>query len=124
VEKKAAKVKALGKAILVCADKLRAARAVKAFAERGVAVDVIELAGKVKLGKAKALVVDVGRNPVEGIELATKTDASDAAVHLFVCGVRDADQARKLRELGSAETFRTPPGDGEVVDAVVKALTK
>ena len=118
------KVKAAGKAILVCADKLRAQRAVKAFGESGIAVDVIETAGKVKLGKAKALIVDIGRNPNEGIALAAKMDASDAAVHLFVAGVRDADQARKLKDLGSAETFRAPPGDEDVVAAVAKALTK
>jgi predicted DNA-binding protein (MmcQ/YjbR family) len=123
-EKPAKKVKAAGKAILVCADKLRAQRAVKAFGASGIAVDVIENAGKVKLGKAKALIVDIGRNPVEGIALAAKMDASDAAVHLFVAGVRDADQARKLRDLGSAETFRAPPGDDDVVAAVAKALTK
>src|SRR5205809_77717 len=69
VDKNVKEVKAAGKALLVCADKLRAERAVKAFGASGIAVDVIEDAGKVKLGKARALIVDIGRNPVEGLAL-------------------------------------------------------
>jgi predicted DNA-binding protein (MmcQ/YjbR family) len=114
--------KAKGKVVLVCADKLRSGRAKKAYEARGLTCEVVEDAGKVKIGKAKALVVDIGRNPPEGIALARKVDEGDAEVHLFVAGVRDAVQARELRELGSAETFRAPPGDDEVADAVVKAL--
>jgi predicted DNA-binding protein (MmcQ/YjbR family) len=116
--------KASASAILVCSDKLRAKRAGDELAKNGVRVQVVETADQVKLGKAKALIVDIGRNPIEGIKLAAEVDASDAPVHLFVAGVRDADQARKLRALGSAETFRAPPGDGEVVAAVAAALTK
>ena len=112
------------RAILVCADKLRAKRAVDELAKRGVGVDVVETADKLKLGKAKALIVDIGRNPIEGIALATKIDASDKPVHLFIAGVRDADQSRKLRDLGSAETFRAPAGDAAVADAVARALIK
>jgi predicted DNA-binding protein (MmcQ/YjbR family) len=112
------------KAILVCADKLRAKRAVDEMAKRGIGVDVVETADKVKLGKARALIVDIGRNPVEGMALAAKIDASDKPVHLFVAGVRDADQSRKLRALGSAECFRAPAGDGEVADAVAAALSR
>ena len=118
-----AKAKAGARAILVCEDALRAERTVKALGERGVKVEVVARAAQVKLGRAKALIVDVGRNPGEGIALAQQIDASDHAVHLFVAGVRDADQVRKLRELGSAETFRTPPGDAKVADAVAAALT-
>jgi predicted DNA-binding protein (MmcQ/YjbR family) len=121
-KKKAAK--ASGSAILVCADKLRAKRAVDALEARGVACSVVADAGDVKLGKAKALIVDIGRNPPEGIALATKVDASDKPIHLFVAGVRDAEQKRKLRDLGSAETFRAPPGDDAVANAVAAALTK
>jgi predicted DNA-binding protein (MmcQ/YjbR family) len=120
--KKAAK--ASGSALLVCADKLRAKRAVDALEARGIGCSVVADAGDVKLGKAKALIVDIGRNPPEGIALATKVDASDKPIHLFVAGVRDADQKRKLRDLGSAETFRAPPGDAAVADAVAAALTK
>ena len=112
------------RAILVCADKLRAKRAVDELAKRGVGVDVVETADKLKLGKAKALIVDIGRNPIEGIALAMKIDASDKPVHLFIAGVRDADQSRKLRDLGSAETFRAPAGDAAVADAVARALVK
>jgi len=115
--------KAAGRAILVCADKLRAQRAVDALAERGVTVDVVEAAEKVKVGQAKALIVDIGRNPIEGLRLAAEVDASDKPVHLFVAGVRDGAQARKLRDLGSAESFRAPPGDAAVVDAVAKTLS-
>ena len=122
--KKSAAAKVTARAVLVCSDKLRSKRAVDELAKRGVGVDVVAKADDVKLGKAKALIVDIGRNPVEGIALATKIDASDNAVHLFVAGVRDADQSRKLRELGSAETFRAPPGDAAVADAVASALTK
>jgi predicted DNA-binding protein (MmcQ/YjbR family) len=116
--------KVLARAILVCSDKLRAKRAVDELANNGIGVEVVERADQVKLGKAKALIVDIGRNPIEGIKLAAEVDASDAAVHLFVAGVRDADQARQLRGLGSAETFRAPPGDAEVVGAVAAALTR
>jgi predicted DNA-binding protein (MmcQ/YjbR family) len=122
-DKPARAVRASGAAILVCSDKLRAGRAVKALEARGVACTVAARADDVKLGKAKALIVDIGRNPIEGIALATKVDASDKPVHLFIAGVRDADQSRKLRELGSAETFRAPPGDAEVAEAVARALT-
>src|SRR5206468_912937 len=107
---------------LVCADKLRATRAVNELKARGIACDVVASAAAVKLGKAKALIVDIGRNPPDGIALAQKIDASDKPIHLFVAGVRDAAQARELRELGSAETFRAPPGDVAVADAVAKAL--
>jgi predicted DNA-binding protein (MmcQ/YjbR family) len=110
-------------AILVCSDRLRAKRAVDEMAKRGVGVEVVASADKVKMGKAKALIVDIGRNPIEGIALATKIDASDKPVHLFIAGVRDADQSRKLRDLGSAETFRAPAGDAAVADAVARALT-
>jgi predicted DNA-binding protein (MmcQ/YjbR family) len=117
------KAKITARAILVCSDKLRSKRAVDELAKRGVGVDVVAKADGVKLGKAKALIVDIGRNPVEGIALATKVDASDKPVHLFIAGVRDADQSRKLRDLGSAETFRAPPGDAAVADAVARALS-
>jgi predicted DNA-binding protein (MmcQ/YjbR family) len=111
-----------GAALLVCADKLRAGRALAALAAAGVkcaAVPSLELA---RLGKTRALIVDLGRNPREGLALAEALDESDHAVHLFVVGVRDAEQARRLRRLGSAETFRAPPGDGAVVAAVAAAL--
>ncbi|MCU1277952.1 MAG: hypothetical protein JWM53_1498 [bacterium] len=118
------KAKIAAHAILVCSDKLRSKRAVDELGKRGVGVEVIATADKVKLGKAKALIVDIGRNPIEGIALAAKIDASEKPMHLFIAGVRDADQSRKLRELGSAETFRAPPGDAAVADAVATALTK
>jgi hypothetical protein len=70
-----------------------------------------------------AVIVDLGRNAVAGLALAEQIDASDAAVHLFVAGVRDADQTRKLRALGSAESFRAPPGDPAVADAVARTIT-
>lgn len=116
------KIKVRGSATLVCDDKLRAARAVKAFGARGVKLATVPTVDKVKLGKTKAIVIDIGRNPIDGMKLAETVDASDHAVHLFVVGVRDAEQARKLRALGSAETFRAPPGDDEVADAVATAL--
>jgi predicted DNA-binding protein (MmcQ/YjbR family) len=119
---KAKAKKLAARAVLVCADPLRAKRAVDEFAKRGVGLDVVATADKLELGKAKALVVDIGRNPVDGIALATKIDASDAALHLFVAGVRDADQKRKLRDLGSAELFAAPAGDAKVADAVARAL--
>lgn len=119
----AAKKKVAGKAILVCGDELRAARAVDALQARGVACDVVATPDEVELGKARALVVDVGRNPIESIALARRIDGDDAEVHLFIAGVRDAEQMRSLRDLGSAETFRAPPGDDAVADAVAAAMT-
>jgi predicted DNA-binding protein (MmcQ/YjbR family) len=119
---KAKKISA--RAVLVCADELRSRRAVDEYAQRGVGLDVVATAARLKLGKAKALVIDIGRNPVDGIALAKKIDESDAAVHLFVAGVRDADQKRQLRELGSAELFSAPAGDTKVADAVAAAITK
>ena len=114
--------KIAARALLVCADQLRARRAVDAYAARGVGLDVVATAAALELGKAKALVIDIGRNPIDGIALAQKIDASDRPVHLFIAGVRDADQTRKLRELGSAECFRAPAGDAKVADAVARAL--
>jgi len=116
--------KIAARAVLVCADELRSRRAVEEYAERGVGLDVVATAARLKLGKAKALVIDIGRNPIDGIALAKKIDESDAAVHLFIAGVRDADQKRQLRELGSAELFGAPAGDAKVADAVARALTK
>jgi predicted DNA-binding protein (MmcQ/YjbR family) len=121
---KAKTEKISARALLVCADQLRARRAVEQYAERGIGLDVVATADKLKLGKAKALVIDIGRNPVDGIALARRIDESDAAVHLFVAGVRDADQKRQLRDVGSAELFRAPAGDAAVADAVAAALTK
>jgi predicted DNA-binding protein (MmcQ/YjbR family) len=122
-KKPAAKVaKVKGTALLVCDDALRAGRAVEALAAAGVTCAVVPSLTLAKLGKAKALIVDLGRNPREGLELAEALDESDKAVHLFVAGVRDADQSRRLRKLGSAETFKAPPGDDEVVAAVAAAL--
>ncbi|HEX9102418.1 MAG TPA: MmcQ/YjbR family DNA-binding protein, partial [Polyangia bacterium] len=94
-----AKSRASARALLVCADRLRAQRAVDELGRRGVAVDVVADAGDAKLGKAKALIVDIGRNPPQGIALAQKVDGSDEPVHLFVVGVRDAAQQRTLRGL-------------------------
>jgi predicted DNA-binding protein (MmcQ/YjbR family) len=119
---KAKPKKITARAVLVCADELRSRRAVEEFAQRGVGLDVVATAARLKLGKAKALVIDIGRNPVDGIALAKKIDESDAAVHLFVAGVRDADQKRQLRDAGSAELFGAPAGDAKVADAVAKAL--
>jgi len=116
--------KIAARAVLVCADELRSRRAVEEYAERGVGLDVVATAARLKLGKAKALVIEIGRNPIDGIALAKKIDESDAAVHLFIAGVRDADQKRQLRELGSAELFGAPAGDAKVADAVARALTK
>jgi hypothetical protein len=76
-----------------------------------------------RLGRARALIVDLGRKPREGLALAEALDESDRTVHLFVVGVRDAEQARRLRRLGSAATFRAPPGDAAVVAAVAAALS-
>ncbi|HEY2745905.1 MAG TPA: MmcQ/YjbR family DNA-binding protein [Polyangia bacterium] len=116
--------KIAARAVLVCADVLRSKRAIDEYAARGVGLDVVATAGKLKLGKARALVIDIGRNPLDGIALAQQIDASDKPVHLFVAGVRDADQMRKLRDLGSAECFRTAAGDAKVADAVAAALVK
>jgi predicted DNA-binding protein (MmcQ/YjbR family) len=114
--------KARGKVVLVCPDKLRSERAKKAYEARGMTCEIVGDADGVKLRGVKAIVVDIGRNPPEGIALARKIDEGDAEVHLFVAGVRDAAQARELRALGSAETFRAPPGDDEVADAIATAL--
>jgi predicted DNA-binding protein (MmcQ/YjbR family) len=118
---KTAKAKAV-KAVLFCLDPIRAERAVQALAARKIACAVATDAAKLALGRARVLIVDVGRQPQDGLALAARVDASDAAVHLFVAGVRDAEQARRLRALGSAEAFRVPPGDDRVADAVARAL--
>jgi predicted DNA-binding protein (MmcQ/YjbR family) len=110
------------KAVLFCLDPMRAERAVAALAARSIGCAVRTDASKLALGRARVLIVDVGRQPGDGLALAARIDASDAAVHLFVAGVRDAAQARQLRALGSAESFRVPPGDDSVADAVARAL--
>jgi predicted DNA-binding protein (MmcQ/YjbR family) len=121
-EKAKSPPKAKARAVLVCSDGLRAQRAVDALALMAVAVEVVDEAENLKLGRARALIVDIGRNPRAGIALAEQIDASDKPVHLFVTGVRDADQERKLHKLGSAESFRAPPGDAEVTEAVARAI--
>ena len=117
---KAARTRA--RATLVCSDPLRAQRAVEALAARNITIDVVPTAEAVELRRVKALIVDVGRNPREGLLLAEQVDASDHPIHLFVTGVRDAAQERALAKLGSAETFRDPPGDDAVVAAVAGVL--
>jgi hypothetical protein len=101
---------------------MRARRAVDALAARAVALDVVPAAADVALGRLRALIVDIGRNPREGLVLAEKVDASDRPIHLFVTGVRDGAQERTLHKLGSAETFRAPPGDDAVVAAIAAVL--
>jgi predicted DNA-binding protein (MmcQ/YjbR family) len=117
-----AKGAATATALLVCGDALRAERALAALRAVGVRCSVVPSLALGKLGRARALIVDLGRNPREGLALAEALDASDRAVHLFVVGVRDAEQARRVRQLGSAEAFRAPPGDEKVVAAVAKVF--
>jgi predicted DNA-binding protein (MmcQ/YjbR family) len=125
---KAAPKKQLGQRVaLLCKDPLRAERAVRALADRGVSVQRVETAAGVRrrLDKLDAVILDVGREQDEGIALAGEIDASDHEIHIFIAGIRDG-RARKRAEAAatSAELFKPPPGDPKVVDAIYSTLQR
>ncbi|HEX2572686.1 MAG TPA: MmcQ/YjbR family DNA-binding protein [Polyangia bacterium] len=112
---------------LLCLDRLRAQRAVKALAERGIAAAATDNADDVRahMKTLDAVIIDIGRLQDDGIALAGEIDESDYEIHLFIVGVRDA-KARKRAQAAatSAELFTEPPGDPAVADAVLKALAR
>jgi DNA-binding response OmpR family regulator len=111
--------------LLLCEDELRTKRAQTALAAAGVSLESVATAAAVlkRLGKLDAAILDVGRSQEEGLALAAEIDASDHPVHLFIAGIRDARaDKRAARDATSAERFRAPPGDPEVVAAVVATL--
>jgi DNA-binding response OmpR family regulator len=114
---------------LVSGDRLRAERAARAFAARGAALQIAADAAAARRAIAGwrrgAVIIDLGRRPGEGLALAAEIDASDRAVHLFIVGVRDADQARQVRSrASSADLFRAPPGDATVVAGTLAELAR
>ena len=119
------KKKVRARVFLLCLDPLRAERAVKALAERGITALATEQADDVRtrMKTLDAVIIDIGRAQDDGLALAGEIDASDAEIHLFIVGVRDA-KARKRAQAAatSAELFAVPPGDPAVADAVLKAL--
>jgi predicted DNA-binding protein (MmcQ/YjbR family) len=115
--------------VLLCEDALRADRARRVLAERGISVDVVdehtEVRGRIKRKAVDAVIIDVGRREGEGLALAGEIDASDDPILLFVVGLRDATSRRRAQEAAtSADLFRAPPGDAAVVDAVVATLAR
>lgn len=124
---RAKKKKVQARTSLLCLDPLRAQRAVKEFAERGIAVEATDKADDVRarMKKLDAVIIDIGRMQDDGIALAGEIDESDYEIHVFVVGVRDA-KARKRAQAAatSAELFTEPPGDPAVADAVLKALAR
>src|SRR5260370_762470 len=92
VEAPKPKIKARGTATLVCDDKLRAARAVKAFGERGVRLETVPTVDKVKLAKAKAIVVDIGRNPIDGVKFAEEAAHATRRLGLTERRLEERDQ--------------------------------
>jgi predicted DNA-binding protein (MmcQ/YjbR family) len=122
---KAAAKKISARVMLVCHDKLRAERAVRALAERGVSAQPSDRLDDVrkKLTRLDAVIIDAGRLADEGIALAGEIDASDHAVHIFVAGIRDARMHKRAAAAAtSAELFRAPPGDATVAASVAATL--
>ena len=121
------KKKLRARVALLCHDQLRAERAVRELSARGVTASRIESAAAVRrrLGRLDAVIVDVGRQPDDGLALAAEIDASDHEIHIFVAGIRDA-AARKRAESAatSAELFKQPPGDPAVADAITATLQR
>lgn len=119
------KKKVRARVLLLCLDPLRAQRAVKSLAERGITVETTAQADDVRarMKTLNAVIIDIGRAQDDGIALAEEIDTSDAEIHLFIVGVRDA-KARKRAQTAatSAELFTVPPGDPAVADAVLKTL--
>jgi hypothetical protein len=76
-----------------------------------------------RLDLVDAVIVDLGRAADEGLSLAAEIDASDHPIHLFLVGIRDARTRRAAENSAtSASLFRSPPGDSEVVAAIVDTL--
>jgi predicted DNA-binding protein (MmcQ/YjbR family) len=114
------------KVVLLCEDKLRAARARDALAKAGVTVELTDSVAAVRkrLAKLDAAILDVGRSAGEGLTLAAEIDGSDHPIHLFIVGIRDArSDKRAATNATSAERFRSPPGDDAVVAAVAATLS-
>jgi predicted DNA-binding protein (MmcQ/YjbR family) len=115
--------------LLMTGDRLRAERAERAFAGHGVTLEVAgspaEARARVARWRSGALIIDLGREPREGLALAAEIDDSDRAIHLFLTGVRDAAQNRQARQCASsAELFRAPPGDAAVVARTLEELAR
>jgi predicted DNA-binding protein (MmcQ/YjbR family) len=111
--------------MLLCEDELRADRARHALGEAGVTVEVVADAAAVRrrLKRLDAAILDLGRSPGVGLALAEEIDASDHPIHLFVAGIRDARADKRVAAgATSAERFRAPPGDAEVVSAIAATL--
>lgn len=114
--------------LLLAYDPLRARRAVEGFAARGLAVELADdpAAARKRLAKPlDALIVDLGKRAAEGLALAGEVDQSDAPVHIFLAGIPDGKLRKRAQAAAtSAELFRGPPGDPEVLDAVVKTFSR
>ena len=78
--------------LLLCEDRLRIDRAVRALLAEGVTVEPADSAGAVRarLKKLDAVIIDAGRSQDDGLKLAGEIDASDHPIHLFIAGLRDA----------------------------------
>jgi CheY-like chemotaxis protein len=119
-----------GPVLLVGYDPLRAARAVRAFARLAVSSAEPRSPGEAALAAAArerpiAIVVDVGRNPTDGIDFAGSIAATEfGALPLAVVGIRDAKMERRIREAipGAALYSREPPGDPRVVRGLIDTL--
>jgi predicted DNA-binding protein (MmcQ/YjbR family)/CheY-like chemotaxis protein len=121
--KKKAK-KATGKVLVVGFDKLRVARAKKELEAQGAKVETaasvsaaVERAGK----KPRAIVIDLGRSPDEGLELGAALGKTAPIVY---AGVRDAATTKRAKKASPAVVacLREPPGDAKVVERVAKEL--
>jgi predicted DNA-binding protein (MmcQ/YjbR family) len=112
---------------LLCHDALRAERALRELSARGVTAARIDSAAAIRrrLAKLDAVILDVGRQPDEGLALAAEIDASDHEIHIFVAGIRDAAARKRVEAAAtSAELFKQPPGDPTVADAIHATLQR
>jgi len=125
-KKAAPKTKVLKKrALLVCHDPLRTERAVTGFAKMGLKLATTTDVNTVRsrLSKLDAVVIDLGRQQEEGLQLAAEIDDSDHAVAIFLAGLRDAAARRRAKDLSSADLFTAAPGDPEVIAAITRCLS-
>jgi predicted DNA-binding protein (MmcQ/YjbR family) len=111
--------------VLVGDDPLRLQRAVAAFAERGmsavtapVADDTIDLVADAPL---RVVVVDLGRNATEALELAGRL-AMVAEAPLALVGARDAEGERRARQALPTAVLVSREAPGDVVAPLLVVL--
>jgi predicted DNA-binding protein (MmcQ/YjbR family)/CheY-like chemotaxis protein len=113
--------------MLVCQDPLRIERAARGLGEHGITVAATASADDVRgrLGELDAVIIDVGRQKDDGLQLAAEIDQSDHEISIFIVGIRDnAVRKQAAAAATSADLFRQPPGDPATVAAIAELLAR